>query len=77
MTRAYALRRGDPTPRGIAEEDCPHEWGHGSLEGYATVLRRSASQESSRRAKKLMDSSITQISGKRSRSLCLMLLPDP
>jgi len=21
-------------------EECPHEWGHGSLEGYATVLLR-------------------------------------
>src|SRR5450756_1030684 len=40
-------------PRG-AEEECPHEWGHSSLEGYATVLRRSAPQESSRRAKKQM-----------------------
>src|ERR1035437_7795245 len=35
--------------RGRAEEECPHEWGHGSLKGYATVLRRSA--------KKLMDRS--------------------
>jgi hypothetical protein len=26
--------------RGGAEEECPHEWGHGSLKGYATVLRR-------------------------------------
>src|ERR1035437_7622254 len=31
-----------------AEEECPHDWGHGSLKGYATVLRRSAPQESSR-----------------------------
>jgi len=35
-----------------AREECPHEWGHGSLIGYATVLRRSASQESSRRTKR-------------------------
>jgi hypothetical protein len=26
-----------------AEEECPHDWGHGSLEGYATVLRGLAS----------------------------------
>src|ERR1019366_5755314 len=25
-------------------EKCPHEWGHGSLKGYATVLRRRASE---------------------------------
>src|SRR5450756_499997 len=43
--------------RAGAEEECPHEWGHGSLEGYATVLRRSAPQESSRRTKEGMDSS--------------------
>ena|ERR1035437_8075029 len=25
-------------------EACPHEWGHGSLKGYATVLRRRANE---------------------------------
>src|ERR1035437_4050784 len=35
----------------------PPRLGHGSLKGYATVRRRSASQESSRRGKKLMDGS--------------------
>src|ERR1035437_7270682 len=25
-------------------EECPHEWGHGSLKGYATVLRRSINE---------------------------------
>src|ERR1035437_11003729 len=25
-------------------EACPHEWGHGSLKGYATALRRRANE---------------------------------
>src|SRR5450756_29887 len=25
-------------------EECPQEWGHGSLKGYATVLRRSINE---------------------------------
>src|SRR5665811_2185668 len=50
MTGAPGLAGGSACPTNAqgAEEECPHDWGHGSLKGYATVLRRSAPQESSR-----------------------------
>ena len=33
---------GSQPPRRLpdcAEEECPHDWGHGSLQGYATEIR--------------------------------------
>jgi hypothetical protein len=39
MTRTIAGAKS----RGGVEGECPHEWGHGSLEGYATGARRGSS----------------------------------
>src|SRR5450759_3889305 len=46
MQRAQRKRRvqchgGAPWWKGMGNpEECPQEWGHGSLKGYATVVRR-------------------------------------
>src|SRR5450759_3403756 len=47
-------------PRGGARVECPHDWGHDSLKGYATMRRQSAPRESSRREKNELNASDVQ-----------------
>src|ERR1019366_9071783 len=50
---AASRKRGES--RGVAGEECPHEWGHGSLEGYATVGRAGRESDQIRDRQKLQE----------------------
>jgi hypothetical protein len=50
---AASRKRGES--RGGAGEECPHEWGHGSLEGYATVGRAGRESDQIRDRQKLQE----------------------
>src|ERR1035437_1905862 len=40
VQRRVQCHGGPPWWKGMGNPECPQEWGHGSLKGYATVVRR-------------------------------------